>query len=403
MANSKRPRSARKPAATIRSERKAAMGLPPEFPLFPQGSGRWAKKVRGKLHYFGKVADDPKGEKALFKWLDEKDDLLAGRTPRVNGDGLTLADLCNSFLTSKLRLKEQREIAPRTFDDYKAVTDRLVVQFGKNRLVSDLAADDFEALRSSIAKCRGPVALGNEIQRVRSVFKYGYDAGLIEHPVRFGPGFKRPSKKTLRLARAANGAKMFAAPDVKRIIAAADAQLKAMVLLGINCGFGNSDCGTLPLMALDLDGGWINYHRPKTGIDRRCPLWPESVEALRAVIAKRPTPKSDADAGLVFITKYGASWSKQSLDNPVAKEFAKVVKKLGLAQKGRGFYSLRHTFRTVADESRDQPACDAVMGHARDDMASHYRERIDDSRLRAVAEHVHQWLYPKSSKSRKPK
>jgi hypothetical protein len=37
------------------------------------------------------------------------------------------------------------------------------------------------------------VALGNEVQRVRSVFKYAYDAALIEKPIRYGPDFKKPS------------------------------------------------------------------------------------------------------------------------------------------------------------------------------------------------------------------
>jgi phosphoserine phosphatase len=32
------------------------------------------------------------------------------------------------------------------------------------------------------------------------------------------------------------------------------------------------------------------------------------------------------------------------------------------------------------------------MGHSRDDMASVYRERIGDDRIRAVAEHVRTWL-----------
>ncbi|MCI0491779.1 MAG: hypothetical protein L0Z07_02455, partial [Planctomycetes bacterium] len=72
-----------------------------DFPLFPHATGRWCKKVKGKHHYFGKVADDPKGTAALQLWLDQRDDLLAGRIPRTQGDCLTVRDLCNHFLTSK--------------------------------------------------------------------------------------------------------------------------------------------------------------------------------------------------------------------------------------------------------------------------------------------------------------
>jgi integrase len=82
------------------------------------------------------------------------------------------------------------------------------------------------------------------------------------------------------------------------MIDAAGVSLKAMLLLGIDCGFGNSDCASLPLSALDLDGGWITYPRPKTGIERRCPLWPETVAALREVLARRHEPKNAEHAGL---------------------------------------------------------------------------------------------------------
>ena len=53
--------------------------------------------------------------------------------------------------------------------------------------------------------------------------------------------------------------------------------------------------------------------------------------------------------------------------------------------------------RTIADEARDQPAANSIMGHADESMAAAYRERISDERLRAVTDHVRGWLFPKES------
>jgi integrase len=212
--------------------------------------------------------------------------------------------------------------------------------------------------------------------------------------MRFGPGFARPSKKTYRLERARQGPKLFTAVEIRRLLHAAGASMKAMMLLGINAGFGNADCGNLPLKALDLERGWIDYPRPKTGIPRRCPLWPETVEALKEALARRPEPKKEENAGLAFVTKYGEPWDKDTSDNSVSKEMAKLLKSLGInGRKRLGFYTLRHIFRTVADESKDQVAVVHIMGHARDDMASAYREYIADERLRTVAEHVRHWVF----------
>ncbi|MGA2618245.1 MAG: hypothetical protein ABSF26_11585 [Thermoguttaceae bacterium] len=75
---------------------------------------------------------------------------------------------------------------------------------------------------------------------------------------------------------------------------------------------------------------------------------------------------------------------------------AQLIGKLGLIRRGHTFYSLRHTFETIGGESCDQVAVDAIKGHSRDDMASVYRERISDDRLRAVVEHVRRWLVQQS-------
>jgi integrase len=361
----------------------------PEYPLTAHPAGYWCKKIRGKLHYFGPW-DDPDG--ALDRYLKEKDALHAGRKPRPDTDALTVNDLANAFLNHKRTRVDTGELSPLTWAKYKQVTDLLVTQLGKQRLAADVGPDDFAALRNKMAKRWGPLRLRDFIQHIRSVFKYGFDAGLMVVPVCFGPGFARPSNKTVRLSRAQKGLCMFEAAELRQILAAAGQPLKAMILLGVNAGFGNADCGHLPLTALDLDAGWLNYPRPKTGIPRRCPLWPETVEAIKDALAKRPAPKEAENAGLVFVTKYGLPWHRQVEDGPVSKEMRKLLNKLHI-DGHRNFYALRHTFETVGGEVKDQVAVDFIMGHARNDMASVYRERISDERLRAVVNHVHAWLF----------
>jgi len=65
----------------------------PDFPLTAHPNGQWCKKVRGRLHYFGPWSD-PNGALNLF--LDHRDDLFAGRTPRPSADGVTLAGLSSA-------------------------------------------------------------------------------------------------------------------------------------------------------------------------------------------------------------------------------------------------------------------------------------------------------------------
>ena len=103
--------------------------------------------------------------------------------------------------------------------------------------------------------------------------------------------------------------------------------------------------------------------------------------ACRCIVRDRPALKEDqAAAGLTTYV------------DTVAQEFPKLILKAGL-NGNRGFYALRHTFQTVAEECGDFPAVGSIMGHHDGSMAGLYRERIGDDRLRKVVDYMHGWLF----------
>jgi integrase len=389
----------------------------PDFPLTAHPSGRWCKKILGKLLYFGPLVD---WQAALDLWLKQKDELLAGRVPReVTPVGLTLRHLSNAYLKHKKSQVDSGELSPRTLADCYRICAELIDHFGLDRLVDDLRQEDFATYRIVLAKRMGPVALGNTIQRTQSVLKYAYDAGLVDNRPRCGPGFLRPSKKTIRIERAKKPLKLYDAAELRKLIDVAGIPMRTMILLAANAGLGNSDLAHLPIIAINLQTGWVNYPRPKTGIPRRFSLWPETLAAVHKTLAKRPKPTQEADAGLLFLTHRGGRWCKaifdkkpdllaeendlrlklrQNNDNEVTKEFNKLFKAAGIERNGRSFYCIRHCFETVGGDSRDQVAVDHIMGHADPSMGAVYREKISDERLKGVTDHVRAWLLAKPAR-----
>ena len=369
----------------------------PDFPLFPHATGRWAKKIRGKLCYFGRGT----WQEALDLYEKQRDALYAGRKPRETADGYTLRDLLNKFLEHKRHLLDTRQLTNRTFEDYKRTTDWLAEILELDRVIDDFGPDDFLKVAKTVSKRYGLVGLGGEINKTRIIFKFAFDTEMIDRPVRFGPTFKRPSRTALRKQRASRPKRLFTAAELQTLIDAAGPQVRAMLLLAINAGLGNADVGLLRFSAIDLKKGWLDYPRPKTGIDRRVKLWPETVEALQVAIANRPKHKDPGDAELVFLTRARGRWHKDTPDNALSKGVAKLLTAKGLKRDNLNFYAIRHTFETIAGGCRDQVCVNHIMGHspAPTDMSSVYREHIEDSRIEAVVAHVHDWLYPKAKAS----
>jgi len=387
-----------------------------DWPMFAHASGRWCRKKFGRFYYFGKW-DDVEG--ADKKYKHDWPYIVEGRTPppmpceddddetgefyhdpRKDGP-LTIKKLCNIFLWSKGNSVITGDLSPLTARDYQRTTERVVDFFGKRTIVEHLMPSDFERFRVSIAKGRGPVALGNEIQRVRTVFKFAHDMGYVEIPAKLA-AFKKPTRSKVRLARAAkqnmHGKRMFMAEEIHRILKAANPQMKAMVLLAINGGFGQTDLAHLPQSL--IEGEWLSYPRVKNGAERKCWLWPETLSAIETYLPNRPIPAKPEDSRLLFLTEFGNRWVKVAEDgshnDALGQQFSKLLRKLGIKRVGLSFYALRHTHATIASGATDQVASDLIMGHLGSDMASLYREVIEDSRVRRVCEHVRLWLFGES-------
>ena len=145
---------------------------------------------------------------------------------------------------------------------------------------------------------------------------------------------------------------------------------------------------------IDKDG-WLAFPRPKTGIARRVKLWKETVTVLAEW--RELSPKSD----YVCCGLSGQQLGLSGGNTPIAHLFEEISKEAKVLQDGRGFYALRHSYRTIADETRDIVAVRITMGHNDSSIDDSYRERVDDSRLAAVSDHVRRWMYPIKKKAKK--
>jgi integrase len=312
------------------------------YPLHAHNSGQWAKRIRGKERYFGVWADPTA---ALNRYL-----AFINGIPLPNAID-TVGRRVDAFVAEKEAQHATGDIADETMREYKATCKVIADHYGRATPVENL---EYNSLRIALSKGKrvktlGPVTLKRRLIIARMIFHDRSES------VR---ALKPPASKHLRAAKEAAGIKLYEAADLRKLIKAADNEFRWLLYLGINCAFGPKDCQHFP----GPDGEWHNFARVKTGIGRRCWLWPETVKALKHQCE---------------------GWDRFN----VAETFAALCESTGVVN--HGFYSLRRTFVTVAVGT--QPAVDRICGWAKGDMASIYRQKTFDDQIRAVAQSVRDW------------
>jgi integrase len=347
------------------------------FPLWLHPTGQWCKKIDGKFHYFGRDK-----EAALKEFVRTWDDIKAGRSPKQKPDAdIRLSGVLNKWLAAKESLVKAGELNPRVWKAYFRLAEYMTSKWGRSRSVDDLSPDDFGSLRSDMAGRLSPETLLLRINQVKGAFAWAYQNGIIDRPIRYGTQFEPPPKRLIRLAKAARGERLLSPEDIRKLLDEANPFMNAAILLGVNGGLGRADLVTIRKWNLTRKKGWLILSRSKTGIERRIPLWPETMAAIQEL--------PDRDILFPKLTNNGNS-------DPLSERLYALAKlsEVRLPPKS-AFYTFRRCFRTAADRLADRRAVDAIMGHAAggEDQGASYVERIEDERLVAVTDHVRKWLF----------
>lgn len=366
--------------------------------MFAAGNGQWSKKINGRRMNFGPWAD-PKAAMERFE-LQGKPLLMGEESEdRIRPGDVTVEALCQLFVTAKAGQVRTGDLSARMYDDYKRTCKVMVEVLGAKSLVLLLKPADFTRLHGKL----GPSATrrANQVIWVRTVFKWGYESDMLDRPVKYGPGFKRPAARGMRKHKNKRGRGLLYTPDqVQALVSKSKPLMRALVLLAINAGFGNTDCAAIQLEDVDLDKGIFHAERHKTGFERTATLWPETVQAMRDWLAIRPRSKLRN----FFLTPTGEPLVRVDANpDPEHPDGLHVVKVDAVAEmfkepaaacgiKGKGFYALRHTFRTVAEGGAfRERTIDRIMGHIQEGIGTEYIHDFSPDRLRAVTDYVRAW------------
>lgn len=352
-----------------------------------KATGVYYHTHKGRRIYLTK---DP--DVALERYRQNMADIAEGRHPRWAKQPTEPDEPRRS--SGPLRLREGLDLAVadkerrknRTFHVLRKVNALFVSLCGGDLAIEELKPLHFRRLMARLEQDSKPSTIGHVVANVKAEFKWLEAEDYIKQLPKYGASFKRPEVGEIRRARkqkiAEHGERYYSPDEIRRMLDASETHLeRCLVLLGVNLGFGQEDCATLAFDDIDLDGGWYKSLRPKTNIPRGGKLWPETVEALQKFIdTARPPTASD---------KIFAPLNAKQL----GKRFVPLPERAGCKRVGVAFYGLRHSFETLAGESKDQGAIDHVMGHVESGMASDYRQKFNRQRLEDVAELVRRVVF----------
>lgn len=352
------------------------MRLPKTLTLTKRKDGRWAKKIDGQIKYFGRGTEE-EARQELIDFLASSNHSSTPSRP-MEGKDLHIADMLREWCDKRVYNVQTGTLNSQTLAEYRIVTERLVGLDRRGRLMRRFLAEDVD-LPADIRDAVGTAS--PEITKKRCVY-----ATTLLRAVGISLKIPKPTKAEIRKYKAQQPRKLMSAREFEVLLSAACPTMRAALLLGLNCGFHSIDAARLEWT--HIKSGVIDHPRQKTGIARQCPLWPETLAALRDADFGLPGPILRTQRGNPLIVDHESG----TRTNMVSQRIRRLRSKAGMIRPIT-FCWLRSTFRTIVDHHPDLSAVRRIMGHEVGDGAeSTYIQAIHPDRLKAVCDIVRNWL-----------
>ncbi len=227
--------------AKLKSKSKKRITRSDKFPLTLHPTDQYCKKIKGKLYYFG---TDKKV--ALERYLEQAAYLHTGKTTKPNSanNNLSLKTVCNLYLDYQESRAAIAEITRSYVYDQTRLLRDFVRYIGPNRIISNISTIDLQNYRKKLIKTgKAADTINNRITAVKAMYKWALDNGVISNT----PNLKAIKKVVISKTEKPT----FSITQIQKLLENASTQMKAMIWLGLNCGFGCTDCAELKWENLD--------------------------------------------------------------------------------------------------------------------------------------------------------
>ncbi len=270
---------------------------------------------------------------------------------------ITMKELANRFLMAQ---QANWKNPDKTLKSYRDWIGRFLKDHPRLRL-ADFTVEKFAAWKLSLKqRDYSAESINHYLGAIRAMFNFAEDAGIVEK----APKLNRVKNET-KIGQSLDSKTLYTSEQLGKLIGHADLQMKTMILLALNCGFGPKDIGDLTWDHINDER--ITLPRTKTGVCQTYLMWPEISVLLEKIqqqrserirkAAKRGNKRSDN--GYVFITWFWKPWSKDA----IAEQFRKLCTKAGVTCLG--FYRLRHCASTAMSLEATPHVQRKFMRHSR--------------------------------------